>query len=84
MWTGHRLEGGVCSKAHPAQDPVCVLQPPYSNVADTNYMVYAVAGTGDEQALKEAVASIGPISVVLDATNLQLYSSGSAVYFGAL
>ncbi len=59
---------------------MCVLQPPYSNVADTAYMTYAVAGTGDEQAMKEAVATIGPISVVLDATNLQLYSSGSAVF----
>jgi hypothetical protein len=43
-------------------------------------MVYSVAGKGDEQALKKAVATIGPISVVLDATNLQLYSSGSTVF----
>jgi len=47
------------------------------NADYTSYMVYEASGTADEVTLAQTVASVGPVSVLIDATNnFQNYQSG--------
>lgn len=57
------------------QDNDCRFNPDTVGATCTGYMNVKI---GDEKALQEAVATIGPISVAIDAGNIsfQLYKSG--------
>ena len=63
------------------QDDTCRFQSKNVGARDTGYV--RVTPRGDENALKEAVASIGPISVSMDASHetFHLYKSGLFIYF---
>ncbi|KAK2916932.1 hypothetical protein Q8A67_001306 [Cirrhinus molitorella] len=69
--------GGIDSESsypYEAEQGQCRYSPSHRAANCTNY--YFVTG-GDEEALKQAVANIGPISVCIDATgNFGLYHSG--------
>ena len=66
------------------QDDICRFQSKNVGARDTGYM--SVTPVGDENALKEAVASIGPISVSMDASRqtFHLYKSGLFIQFTSL
>lgn len=59
----------------PTQDGQCRFNP---NTVGARCTGYVDVNTGDESALQEAVATIGPISVAIDAghSSFQLYESG--------
>lgn len=63
------------SYPYEAQDGECRFNPSTVGASCTGYVDIA---SGDESALQEAVATIGPISVAIDAghSSFQLYSSG--------
>uniref|UniRef100_U5ET77 cathepsin L n=1 Tax=Corethrella appendiculata TaxID=1370023 RepID=U5ET77_9DIPT len=67
-------------KSYPykAEDETCNYNPKYSGATDSGFVDIP---EGDEQKLKEAVATIGPCSVAIDASHesFQFYSEG--VYF---
>ncbi|KAK2916939.1 hypothetical protein Q8A67_001313 [Cirrhinus molitorella] len=68
--------GGIDSESSYPYEGVegqCRYSPSHRAANCTNY--YFVTG-GDEEALKQAVANFGPISVAVDATNMALYSRG--------
>ena len=59
------------------QDGKCRFKPNSIGATCTGYMDVT---SGDENALQEAVATVGPVSVAIDAAHstFQLYESGSA------
>eukprot|EP00794_Sanderia_malayensis_P000303 gene303-930_t len=59
----------------------CYFRKQYIGATDTGY--YDIP-SGDEQALKQAVATIGPISVAIDATHPSFQSYKSGVYYEPL
>ncbi|XP_062863954.1 cathepsin L.1 [Trichomycterus rosablanca] len=63
------------SYPYEARDNLCRYNP---NTVGTTCSGYVDIDSGDEEALQEAVASIGPVSVAIDAghQSFQLYSSG--------
>jgi len=70
--------GGIDTEAsypYTAQDGTCTFK---SNSVGATVKSYKDVASGDESALQSAVATVGPISVAIDASNpsFQLYSSG--------
>ena len=47
------------------------------NVGATDVGYTRIHPSGDELALKAAVATVGPISIAIDASNLQHYGGGN-------
>ena len=75
-----KREGGIdTEESYPyeAVDPSMGSQCRFSkkNVGATD-VGYTKIPSGDEQALKAAVATVGPISIAIDASNLQFYGGG--------
>eukprot|EP00731_Ephydatia_muelleri_P025801 Em0017g884a len=71
--------GGIDTESsypYAAQDETC--QYSTSSIGSTCYAVNEVAPTGNEAALQDAVATVGPVSVCIDAshTSFQTYKSG--------
>ncbi|XP_062378391.1 procathepsin L-like [Sardina pilchardus] len=69
--------GGLDTKdyyPYEAQDGTCHFDP--SGVGATCSGYVDVMPKGDESALQEVVANVGPVSVAVDATNFQNYQSG--------
>lgn len=60
------------------QDEKCKYKASGSGATDSGYVDVP---RGDESKLKEAVATVGPVSVAIDAghTSFQLYKSGQCV-----
>lgn len=76
-----KKNGGIdTEKSYPyrAEDEKCHYQPKNRGATDKGFVDIP---TGDEEALKKAVATVGPISVAIDAShqNFQLYHEG--VYY---
>lgn len=68
--------GGISSqKNYPyvAREQKCTYKPEYSNTSISGFVELP---EGNEQKLVEAIATIGPIAVALDATQLPMYASG--------
>lgn len=65
-----------CPSIFSTQDGQCRFKPSTVGATCTGYVDVA---SGDENALKEAVATIGPVSVAIDAghSSFQLYESGN-------
>lgn len=57
------------------QDDNCRFRPRYVGATDTGFVDI---NEGDEEALKQAVATVGPVSVAIDASHqsFQFYSTG--------
>ena len=75
-----KREGGIdTEESYPyeAVDPSMGSKCRFSkkNVGATD-VGYTKIPSGDEQALKAAVATVGPISIAIDASNLQFYGGG--------
>ncbi|XP_067224649.1 cathepsin L.1 isoform X1 [Chanodichthys erythropterus] len=70
-----RLFNNFCSSIFSTQDGQCRFNPSTVGATCTGYVDVA---SGDESALQEAVATIGPVSVAIDAghSSFQLYASG--------
>ena len=67
------------SYPYDAEDEKCHFKRSDVGAKDTGFVDVTA---GDEDALKEAVATIGPVSIAIDASHssFQLYSSGELVY----
>ena len=63
------------------QDEKCKYKASASGATDSGYVDVP---HGDESKLQEAVATIGPVSIAIDAshTSFQLYKSGQSLYTG--
>nr|XP_039274254.1 procathepsin L-like [Styela clava] len=73
-----KIQKGIDAEIHypyEGQDDTCRYNKKYNAANDTGYVDIP---SGDEQALKQAVAHVGPVSVAIDASHqsFQLYSSG--------
>lgn len=73
-----KLNGGIdTEESYPyeAQDGTCRYSAKYAGGEDTGFVDVP---SGDENALKEAVATVGPVSIAIDASqsSFQFYSSG--------
>lgn len=70
--------GGIDSEAfypYLAKDDKCHYDPKNKSATDKGFVDIP---SGDEEALKNAVATVGPVSIAIDASSLlfQFYSSG--------
>jgi len=72
--------GGIMSEAGYAQDPTCKFNA--TRVAAT-LTGYVDVPKGDEEALKATVATVGPISVAIDASHGSFQAYRSGIYYDA-
>ncbi|XP_014246985.1 cathepsin L1-like [Cimex lectularius] len=76
-----RENGGIdteTSYPYEAQDDVCRYSPQYKGAVDTGYVKIP---EGDEETLKAAIASVGPISIGIDANHNSLFNYKEGVYY---